>query len=186
MTLLALALAFVLGFAAWPAIEYIVHGVLSHRFRTFVTPLHMGHHKQPRRVLTTPLAWVPAATLIWVALVLAVGTPCATAGIAGLLLGFARYERLHWRIHFDTPRSERERILFAHHLAHHYRDPKNYHGVTTRFFDRVMGTLPDRCDEDYASVAGRPPLEKPADTFELYRPGSWRAVLARIESGRGA
>jgi sterol desaturase/sphingolipid hydroxylase (fatty acid hydroxylase superfamily) len=181
----SLVLALILGFAAWPAVEYLVHGVLSHRFRTFVTPLHMGHHKNPRGVLTAPVAWVPAAALIWGALVLGFGVPLATAGIAGLLLGFARYERFHWRVHFDTPKSERERILFAHHLAHHYRDAKNYHGVTTRFFDRLMGTLPDRCEDDYASVTGRPTLAKPDDTFELYRPGSLRALIARFESGRG-
>lgn len=182
---LSLALSAALGFAAWPAVEYLVHGVLSHGHRTFVTPLHMGHHKNPRGVLTAPLAWVPAAGLIWGALALAFGVPHATAGIAGLLAGFARYERFHWRVHFDRPRSARERLLFAHHLAHHYRDAKNYHGVTTRFFDRVFGTLPAHCDEDYAHVAGRPPLEKPEDTFELYRPGSLRVLLARFERGRG-
>jgi len=183
-SVLTLALAAGLGFAAWPAVEYLVHGVLSHGHRTFVTPLHMSHHKNPRGVLTPPVAWVPTATLIWGGLVLAFGVPHATAAIAGLLAGFARYERLHWRVHFDRPRSAREEVLFAHHLAHHYRDAKNYHGVTTRFFDRVFGTLPARFEDDYAHVAGRPPLEKPDDTFEVYRPGNLRVVLARFERGR--
>ena len=98
----SIGLASVLGFAAWPAVEHLVHGVLSHRFRTFVTPL----------------------------------------------------------------------------LAHHDRDAKNDHGVSTRFFDRLMRTLPDRCEEGCASVAGRPLLARPEDTFELYRPGSGRALRA--------
>lgn len=178
------ALAGVLGFAAWPALEYFIHGILSHRFRTPVTPLHWSHHKNPRGVLTAPFAWVPAALLIWGGLLLAFGPLLATAGIAGLLVGFVRYERFHWRVHFDTPRNKREEVLFAHHLAHHYRDPKNYQGVTTRLFDRLFGTLPEKYEDDYAKVAGRKPLDPPDDTFELYRPGSLRVLLGRIDRGR--
>ena len=39
--LAGLALA---GWLLWPFVEYGVHGVLSHRFRSFVTPLHGSHH----------------------------------------------------------------------------------------------------------------------------------------------
>jgi hypothetical protein len=39
-----LALAVFAGFASWGFIEYVIHGLLSHRFKTFVTPLHWGHH----------------------------------------------------------------------------------------------------------------------------------------------
>ena len=51
-----------------------------------------------------------------------------------------------------------ERRLRAHHLAHHFRNPLAYHGVTTRFWDRALGTLPAHCERDYARVADRPPL----------------------------
>ena len=178
-----LALAGVLGFAAWPGVEYLVHSTLSHRMRTPVSPLHWSHHKNPRGVLTAPYAWVPIALLIGLALGLAFGFAQGTAGLLGLLFGFVRYERFHWRIHFDTPRSEREETLFAHHLAHHYRDPRNYHGVTTRLYDQVFGTLPANHAEDYAKMTGRKPLELRDDTFELYRPGSLRVLLGRIDRG---
>ena len=29
------------GFGCWPAMEYFVHGILAHRRRTFVSPLHL-------------------------------------------------------------------------------------------------------------------------------------------------
>ena len=177
--LLLLLLAAAIGFAAWPALEYLIHGILSHRFRTFVSPLHWGHHKQPRGVLTAPHAWVPAAGLIWIIGALVAGPGLASAFLVGLLAGFARYERFHWRIHFREPRNERERVLFSHHLAHHFRDPRNYHGVTTRLFDRLFGTLPVDCDRVYASVSQRRPLEEPDDTFAVYRLSGLRVMLTR-------
>lgn len=175
---LGAALAFAAGLAAWPGVEYLIHYTLSHRYRTFVTPLHMGHHRDPRGVLTAPHAWIPTSLALWAGLGFAIGFVWATPAILGLLVGFARYERLHWRIHFDTPKTPREELLFAHHLAHHYRDPKHYHGVTTRLYDRVFGTLPADCEADYAAVRGRPPLT-PVDTFAVYRPGGLRRMRER-------
>ncbi len=172
------ALAFALGFAAWPGVEYLIHATLSHRFRTFVTPLHMGHHKNPHGVLTAPHAWVPTAMAVWCVLWGLFGAAWATPAVLGLLAGFARYERLHWRIHFDRPRSAREAVLFEHHLAHHYRDARHYHGVTTRLLDRVFGTLPDTWADDYAHVRGREPLT-PGDTWAVYKPGGLRAMRTR-------
>jgi len=158
VNLLALALAAGLGWLAWGPVEYLVHGVVCHRYRTFATPLHMGHHREPRAVFTSPAAWGPAALALFGGLALALGPALAGAAVAGLLAGFARYEYLHWRIHFREPRSPRERLLRAHHLAHHFRNPRAYHGVTTRRWDRLFGTLPSTWPEDYARVEGRPPL----------------------------
>ena len=157
--MLALGIAAALGLLAWPGVEYLVHGVLAHRFRTFVSPLHGAHHRDPRAVFTSPLAWVPSAGLVFGIAATVAGPALAGAFVAGLLAGFARYEVVHWRFHFREPRSDRERRLRAHHLAHHYVNPHAYHGVTTRFWDRIGGTLPPECEADYARVADRPPLD---------------------------
>ena len=87
-----------------------------------------------------------------------VGPAAAGAFSAGLLTGFLRYEYVHWRIHFRAPRSERQRVLRAHHLSHHFCDPNAYFGVTTRFFDRLFGSLPRHHRSDYERVIDRPPL----------------------------
>ena len=146
------------GFLSWPSMEYLVHGILAHRLRTFVSPLHHEHHVDEYAVFTSVRAWVPAATLLWAMLSVALGAASSAAFVGGLLAGFLRYERVHWRIHFREPRNDRERRLRLHHLAHHYRDARMYHGVTTRFFDRLLGTLPADHEAAYASVAGRPLL----------------------------
>jgi len=100
--MISLTAAAVLGLLAWSFVEYLVHGILSHRYQTFVTPLHGTHHKDPRAVFTSPAAWVPAAIVIFAATSLATGLPLAGA-FTGLLLGFGRYEYCHWRITSGTP-----------------------------------------------------------------------------------
>lgn len=157
----------VIGFLGWPLVEYTIHGFLSHRFRTPVSPLHWGHHEQPSRVFTSPLAWVPVAALVYAGLAAAIGVLLALPAIAGLLAGFFRYEYVHWRFHFRAPKSARERRLRAHHLAHHFRNPGAYHGVTTRFWDRVFASLPAESERDYAAVIDLPPLEGSSNLGQL-------------------
>ncbi|MFN7975374.1 MAG: sterol desaturase family protein [Acidobacteriota bacterium] len=146
------------GFACWPAMEYFVHGILSHRLRTFVSPLHWVHHVDERRVRTSPSAWVPAAAAIFGLLALVAGAAASGAFVGGLVAGFLRYEHVHWRIHFREPGSERERRRRLHHLSHHYVNPHAYHGVTTRLFDRLFGTLPPGHAADYERVSAIPVL----------------------------
>lgn len=178
--LLPLGAAALAGLLAWSPVEYLIHGVLSHRLRTFVSPLHWGHHREPRAVFTSPAAWVPAGLLLFAVLALALGPALAGAGVGGLLVGFLRYEHWHWRIHFRQPRNARERRLRAHHLAHHYRNPRAYHGVTTRLWDRVFGTLPARWPEDYARVEGRAPLEGESNLRACVSPTALWQELRRV------
>lgn len=158
---------FALGLAAWPFVEYAIHGVLAHRLRTPVSPLHWAHHVEPRRVFTSPLAWVPIAILLGAALTALVGIVLALPFVLGVLAGFFHYEYVHWRIHFRAPRTERQRRLREHHLAHHFRNPRAYHGVSSHFCDRLFGTLPPSWREDYAAVARRPPLQGRSNLGQL-------------------
>ena len=67
------ALAATAGFFGWGLVEYAIHGGLSHRLRTFVSPIHWGHHRNPAAVFTSPLAWLPAAALFYAGAELVVG-----------------------------------------------------------------------------------------------------------------
>ena len=149
---------FVLGLGAWSVLEYVIHGWLSHTFKTPAGPLHWTHHRDPRRVFTSALVWAPTSLAIFTLVALVLGAAPAAALVLGILVGFQRYEYVHWRIHFRAPRNARQELLRVHHLAHHFRNPKAYHGVTTRLWDRSFGTLPVQHREDYARVAHHVPL----------------------------
>ena len=175
------AAAAAVGLLAWGLVEYGIHGVLSHRLRTFVSPMHWGHHRTPAAVFTSPLAWVPVALLVYLVAAVLVGRFLAAGFTIGLLIGFARYEFIHWRIHFRPPRNARQHLLRRHHLAHHFVNPRAYHGVTTHVWDRVFGSLPRTWRDDYERVAELPPLGGASNLAALWNPRaglrSARAVL---------
>jgi sterol desaturase/sphingolipid hydroxylase (fatty acid hydroxylase superfamily) len=131
---------FAAGLFAWTFIEYLIHGWLSHTFRTFAGPLHAVHHRDPGAVFTIG-AWLPIATAYLVGLAIF----CMTAGMiffSGIVAGFIAYETIHYRIHFRAPRAGIESHLRARHLAHHQSNPDATFGVTSELWDLIFGTEP--------------------------------------------
>jgi len=180
----ALAGAALVGWLSWSFVEYLIHGILSHRFRTPVSPLHWGHHRTPAAVFTSPAAWLPTALAVFGLAAWIAGIATAAAFMAGLLAGFARYEYIHWRIHFREARTKRQAKLRSHHLAHHLVNFRAYHGVTTRFWDHVFRTLPPGWENDYARAAGRPPIEGPSNLRASWSPrATWTTVANAIRNG---
>lgn len=177
-------LALALGRLAWGPVEYLVHGFMAHRWRTFVGPIHGGHHLEPAAVFTSPVAWLPVALLVAAAASALAGARLGLPFALGLVAGFAHYEYQHWRMHFRVPRTARQIRMRQHHLAHHFVKPQHYHGVTTRLWDRVFGTLPEDCANDYVRVADREPLTGPSNLRLLYSAAGIRNALR--QRGRGS
>jgi sterol desaturase/sphingolipid hydroxylase (fatty acid hydroxylase superfamily) len=135
------ALVFAVGLFAWTLVEYVIHGVLGHAHRTFVTPLHEVHHRDPRAVFALG-AWIPVAVVLAAAWAI-FGAALGVIFFGGIVAGFGCYEVLHYRIHFSRPCGAIEERLRARHLAHHFREPDAIFGVTTRLWDVVFGTEPE-------------------------------------------
>lgn len=152
------AFIFMAGLFAWTLVEYVIHGVLGHAHRTFVTPLHDVHHRDPRAVFALG-AWIPTVLLLAAAWAMFGWAP-GVIFYGGIVAGFAAYEYLHFRIHFATPACGLEQRLRARHLAHHTREPDAIFGVTTRLWDVVFGTEPvaERMRELAAAGARVAPL----------------------------
>jgi sterol desaturase/sphingolipid hydroxylase (fatty acid hydroxylase superfamily) len=157
------AILFAAGVFAWTLVEYVIHGVLSHRLRTFASPLHDVHHRDPRAVFTAG-AWVPVA-LATVAGLGFFGLAPAMLFCLGVVAGFIGYEAIHYRIHFARPRSRWEAELRTRHLAHHLRTPGEIFGVTTALWDRAFGTqpAPPRMHELERAAADIAPLSGPSN-----------------------
>jgi len=150
------------GLMSWTLFEYAVHGWMGHIYKTFVTPIHAVHHRDPRAVFAIG-TWLPAALVA--VILLAHGWSPAACFYLGLLAGFAAYEVIHYRIHFSARLTPVETRLRTHHLVHHLRRPKMCLGVTTSFWDRVFGTEPagPELAALYASVRSVPPIEGPSN-----------------------
>ena len=132
---------FASGMFAWTLLEYVIHGVLGHAHRTFVSGLHEVHHRDPRAVFALG-SWVPVMLVIggawWI-----FGAVPGVIFLGGVAAGFAGYEFVHYRIHFSRPVCALEGRLRARHLAHHFKEPDAIFGVTTRLWDVVFGTEPE-------------------------------------------
>jgi sterol desaturase/sphingolipid hydroxylase (fatty acid hydroxylase superfamily) len=159
--------SFVSGVLAWTFVEYVIHAWLSHTFKTFATPFHDGHHRDPHRVFTIR-AWIPVA-VIWVGGLVIFGWSTGMIFLTGMVAGFVAYETAHYRIHFSEPRTVFERHLRSRHLVHHYREPNAGFGVTTELWDLVFGSeiMGDEMRHMEASVAATAPLEGPTNVRRL-------------------
>lgn len=164
-----LIFVFVAGLFAWTLVEYVIHGVLGHAHRTFVTPLHDGHHRDPHAVFAMG-AWIPIVVVLigaWAMFGLAPGV----VFYGGIVCGFAVYEYLHYRIHFVSPANAVEKRLRARHLAHHAGEPDAIFGVTSRIWDVVFGTEPEpERMRELEAVGGRvAPLAGPSNLARVIR-----------------
>jgi sterol desaturase/sphingolipid hydroxylase (fatty acid hydroxylase superfamily) len=119
---------FCCGLVAWTLAEYLAHRFVLHG----IAPVGHGiHHARPRET-ADKVFWQ-----IW----LAFGVAYLIAGgtlLAGALVAYAWYLSVHYCAHHNPailPAS-----LLKHHLDHHRFARRNY-GVTTKFWDRVFGTM---------------------------------------------
>jgi len=129
---------FVAGVLVWTFLEYLIHGWLSHTFRTFAKRLHAVHHGDAHAVFTVR-AWFPIAA-IWTILAVLLGWTPGLVLFSGIVAGFIGYETVHYRIHFRPPHGPTEHFLRSRHLVHHEYYPNQCFGVTSAFWDLVFGT----------------------------------------------
>jgi hypothetical protein len=146
------------GLLAWTFVEYVIHAWLSHTFMTFATPFHQEHHRDPRRVFAIRM-WLPLA-LTWIVALAIWGGAGGVIFYSGMLMGFAAYEWLHYRIHFAVPRGRWESWLRTRHLIHHSHAPGRGFGVTNNLWDAAFSSdLDQAVDWVHAGEAERtPPL----------------------------
>jgi sterol desaturase/sphingolipid hydroxylase (fatty acid hydroxylase superfamily) len=170
--MLSVIVAFGAGLFAWTLLEYAIHGWLGHRFRTFVTPIHGKHHRNPHAVFAMR-AWVPSAVPLGI-LYAILGWSAPTIFYSGIICGFVTYEAVHYRVHFASRLTRWESGLRVHHLAHHMAKPERCFGVTTRLWDRVFGTAWKIPDPVRQAIGQVPPLTGPSNlVYRLRFVGEW-------------
>jgi sterol desaturase/sphingolipid hydroxylase (fatty acid hydroxylase superfamily) len=122
------AILFCCGVVAWTLCEYITHRFVLHA----IAPVQHGiHHARPQDAIDK-IFWQ-----IWVGFVVVYLT-IGGAVLAGALVAYAWYLFVHYCVHQNPavlPAS-----LLKHHRDHHRFANRNF-GVTTKLWDRVLGTM---------------------------------------------
>lgn len=149
-----------LGAVAWSASEYAIHRFVGHgpkraeptgvlgriSLRGLAYEFnreHLAHHTDPTYFAPTSrklLAAGVAISSVTAALAPIVGARRAGAFALGFTAAYGAYELLHRRIHTHPATGPYGRWARRHHLAHHYRTPRENHGVTSAVWDRVFRT----------------------------------------------
>ncbi|KAH7372509.1 hypothetical protein KP509_17G007700 [Ceratopteris richardii] len=140
-----------LGLFLWTLFEYLNHRFVFHmKMRgywgnTLHYVLHGFHHKHPMdkyRLVYPPVG----VAFIYVSLSsfgrLFIPDLIFPGVRTGFLLGYVLYDVFHYYIHHGKPSIPIMKKLQNYHIYHHFKGEDDSYGVTTMFWDRLLGTWP--------------------------------------------
>ena len=131
------------GLAAWTAIEYALHRFVLHGLQPFKR-WHAEHHERPTALICAPtiLSAALIATLVFLPAVLLAGLWRGCALTLGVLTGYLAYAITHHATHHWRADSAWLKRRKRWHALHHHRARPGCYGVTTTFWDHVLGSAP--------------------------------------------
>jgi len=147
ISLLPFILSFFLGYISWTFSEYVLHRFLFHDFEKSIVSkkiqflIHGVHHASPENTVFIPL-FVRLGFMFTVFFISQFFfSYVGVIFFSGYFLGFSFYSFLHYAMHNRKPPSFLA-YLWHHHELHHYKFPDKAFGTSTRFWDRLFGTMP--------------------------------------------
>ena len=147
MTFISFICSLGLGYISWTFSEYVLHRFLFHDFeKTFISKkiqylIHGVHHASPENTVFIPLL-VRLGFMLTVFLISQYFFSfTGVIFFSGYFLGFSFYSFLHYAMHHRKPPNFLA-YLWEHHQMHHYKFPDKAFGTSTRFWDRLFGTMP--------------------------------------------
>jgi sterol desaturase/sphingolipid hydroxylase (fatty acid hydroxylase superfamily) len=143
--MIEIATASLLGALTWTLLEYLLHRFIFHGRRAGALGAreHRLHHADPDYFAPW---WQKGLAAVAVTALLLPLASFAAGPSAGLVFTLAfvgtylLYEVLHRLAHTRAPRGAYGRWRRRNHFAHHFRDPRRAHGVTTPVWDAVFAT----------------------------------------------
>jgi hypothetical protein len=141
------------GFLFWTFAEYMIHRFVYHtesnsrvlyNIQYKAHGIHHQHPKDPTRLAMPPVPGLVLSGLFLLIFWLVMDT-YAFAFFPGFMVGYVAYISIHYAQHIiRMPTYKPFRLLWQNHAIHHYQNPYVAHGVSTRLWDFVFGTLPDK------------------------------------------
>lgn len=137
------------GLATWSLAEYVMHRFVFHwqppgkwgEKIHFVT--HGVHHQYPndsKRLVLPPALSIPLATGFYYLFLFILGKHLLPPFFAGFLMGYLCYDMLHYAVHHAKIKHPWFQELKRHHMLHHFKDPDNGYGVSSKLWDIIFRT----------------------------------------------
>lgn len=108
---------------------------------------HGVHHEfpsDPSRLVMPPSVSIPLAVVFYVLFRGLLGAAPTPGFFAGFLVGYLVYDSFHYAIHFIRPGGSVEAAMYRlgkGHMRHHFADNTKDYGVSSPFWDLVVGTF---------------------------------------------
>ena len=143
------------GIFFWTIFEYLMHRHIFHMIpnhpikEKIQYTFHGVHHEYPKdktRLAMPPLMSAFLTGILFLFFLLIFGLGGLAFG-AGFISGYATYLIFHYCIHAYKPPNNFLKILWKHHLIHHYKDDEVAFGVSTIVWDRLFQTMPKKKKE---------------------------------------
>lgn len=148
---------FFLAMLSWTLIEYIAHRYVFHLKpkskigQRIIYIFHENHHEYPRdkmRLFMPPVPSILIAALLLSTFMLLSYLIMNTMDYAyvffsGFIFGYLIYVSMHYAIHAFAP-PKYLKVLWRNHHLHHYKYPDKGFGVSSSFWDKVFGTIPEK------------------------------------------
>ncbi len=143
--MIEIVFSFLAGVVLWPFLEYALHNWLGHvgHGKNAFSREHLKHHAVKdffAPAWKKALAAVPVLSATCALGALLLGWAGAIALTLGFTVTYLSYEIVHRRCHVAPPTGWYSRWARKNHFHHHYMSPRTNHGVTTPFFDMLLGT----------------------------------------------
>lgn len=139
----------ILGVAVWTFTEYNMHRFVFHYMppgewgKKINFMFHGVHHDYPRdskRLVMVPVISLPLCVAFFFLFSYILGGKNVNAFFVGYLIGYLFYDMTHYALHHVNFKSKFWLELKQHHMVHHYSDPDNGYGVSTKFWDHIYRT----------------------------------------------
>ena len=141
------------GFVFWSFAEYHMHRFFYHTesnakflssLQHKVHGIHHQHPIDPTRLAMPPLPGLLLSGAFFLIFWL-INRTYAFVFFPGFMMAYLTYISLHYAQHrIKPPKYGHWKALWKHHHIHHYVNPYVAHGVSTRLWDFVFGTMPKK------------------------------------------
>ncbi len=134
----------------WTLTEYTLHRFVFHfngrsqLTKGFVYLFHGLHHDDPQdptRLVMPPVPAVLIMSIIWLIFKTIIPSLYICAFMAFFIIGYLRYDYIHYATHHFKMTSKLGRYLRKFHLQHHYQHEKSKYGVSNPLWDFVFNTV---------------------------------------------
>lgn len=146
LTFLALLVG---GIVSWTLAEYVLHrfvfhwlppGKIGERIHFVAHGVHHDYPNDSKRLVMPPALSIPLCILFYFIFTLSMGDAYAMGFMPGFVIGYMIYDMTHYALHHVNWKNGFFLALKEHHMVHHYHDPDNGYGVSSKLWDYIFRT----------------------------------------------